>query len=48
MKAWQEIIPKINKGGDVHFFTPSNLAYGYAGGGVPFSAMEFKVSVKDN
>lgn len=48
VKAWQEIIPKIKEGGEVHFFTPSKSAYGYMGGGVPFSALEFNVSVKDN
>jgi len=48
VKAWQEIIPKVNKGGEVHFFTPSKSAYGYVGVGVPFSALEFKVSIKDN
>jgi len=48
VKAWQEIIPKINKGGEVQFFTPSTSAYGYTSGPAPFSALEFKVSVRDN
>lgn len=48
VKSWQEIIPKIKKGGQVHFFTPSSSAYGLAGGSVPFSSMEFDVTVKDN
>lgn len=48
VKSWQEIIPKVRKGGEVHFFTPSTSAYGLAGGSVPFSSMEFDVTVKDN
>lgn len=48
VKFWQEILPKINKGGEVHFFTPSKVAYGYSGGPAPFSAMEYKVTIKDN
>ncbi|GAA4784583.1 hypothetical protein GCM10023231_10380 [Olivibacter ginsenosidimutans] len=47
-KAWQEIIPKINKGGDVHFFAPSKEGYGYTNGPTPFCTMEYKFSIKDN
>ncbi|WP_134089418.1 FKBP-type peptidyl-prolyl cis-trans isomerase [Olivibacter sp. XZL3] len=48
VRSWQEIVPKIRKGGQVHFFSPSSEAYGLGGGAVPFSSLEFDVAVKDN
>lgn len=49
VKAWQEILPKIKKGGEVHFFTPPATAYGVSSSGpAPFSSLEFNVTIKDN
>lgn len=46
--AWQEVVPKLNRGGEVRFFSPSRSAYGYAGGNIPFSPLEFSVTVRDD
>lgn len=48
VEAWKEVLPKINKGGSVRFFTPSTQAYGYAGNSTtaPFSALDFQISVR--
>ncbi|QNL51467.1 FKBP-type peptidyl-prolyl cis-trans isomerase [Olivibacter sp. SDN3] len=46
--AWREVVPKLNKGGEVRFFSPSKSAYGYAGGNIPFSPLEFSITVRDD
>lgn len=49
VKAWQEILPKIRKGGAVHFFSPPTMAYGISSSGpTPFGSLEFNVTIKDN
>jgi len=49
VKAWQEILPKIKKGGEVHFFSPPTTAYGISSSGpAPFASLEFDVTIKDN
>ena len=48
--AWPKIVPLINKGGKVRFFTPSQHAYGKMGDSrriAPFLSLDFEVEVKD-
>src|SRR5690606_561125 len=47
--AWSKIIPVINKGGKIRFFTPSDHAYGRTGNTqiAPFLSLDFEVEVKD-
>lgn len=49
IKAWSEMVPLINKGGKIRFFTPSEHAYGKTGGNgiAPFLSLDFEVEVKD-
>jgi len=48
IKAWQEILPKLNKGGKVRFLTPSTQAYGFVSSNAipPFSSLDFEVTVR--
>ncbi|WP_262248630.1 FKBP-type peptidyl-prolyl cis-trans isomerase [Parapedobacter soli] len=47
--AWSKIVPLINKGGKIRFFTPSDHAYGRTGSTniAPFLSLDFEVEVKD-
>lgn len=47
ISAWTKIIPKINVGGKVRFFTPSSQAYGPVGNEtiVPFMSLDFEVEI---
>lgn len=47
--AWPKIIPLINKGGKIRFFTPSKFAYGTSGGNSigPFVSLDFEVSIQN-
>lgn len=47
--AWTKIVPLVNKGGKIRFFTPSDHAYGRAGDSrtAPFLSLDFEVTVKD-
>jgi len=49
ISAWSKIIPLINKGGKIRFFTPSDHAYGRTGDSrtAPFLSLDFEVEVKD-
>lgn len=49
ISAWSEIVPLVNKGGKIRFFTPSDHAYGKAGNSrtAPFLSLDFEVEVKD-
>ncbi len=51
ISAWTKIVPFINKGGKIRFFTPSTFAYGRAGSSTgtiaPFLSLDFEVEVKD-
>lgn len=49
IQAWSKIVPLINKGGKIRFFTPSTQAYGRAGSTriAPFLSLDFEVEVKD-
>lgn len=50
INAWQEAIPKINKGGNMVFYSPSSRAYGRNGSGnIPqFTPLHFEMLVRDN
>lgn len=50
IRAWQEAIPKINKGGNIVFYTPSSEAYGRNGSGnIPqFTPLYFEMTVRDD
>ncbi|MFC7523712.1 FKBP-type peptidyl-prolyl cis-trans isomerase [Parapedobacter sp. GCM10030251] len=48
--AWGKVIPLLNKGGKIRFFTPSTQAYGEAGSGSgipPYASLDFEVEVKE-
>ena len=47
--SWPKIVPLINKGGKIRFFTPSEHAYGISGNTntAPFLSLDFEVEVKD-
>lgn len=47
--AWSKIVPLVNKGGKIRFFTPSDHAYGRTGNTqiAPFLSLDFEVEVKD-
>ena len=47
--AWSKIVPLINKGGKIRFFTPSEHGYGLTGSTniAPFLSLDFEVEVKD-
>lgn len=47
--AWPKIIPLINKGGKIRFFTPSKFAYGTSGGNSigPFVSLDFEVTIQN-
>jgi len=49
ISAWSKIVPLVNKGGKIRFFTPSDHAYGKAGttNVAPFLSLDFEVKVKD-
>ncbi len=49
ISAWTKLLPLLNKGGKIRFFTPSDHAYGKAGttGIAPFLSLDFEVEVKD-
>ncbi|WP_353125134.1 FKBP-type peptidyl-prolyl cis-trans isomerase [Parapedobacter pyrenivorans] len=51
ISAWTKIVPLINKGGKIRFFTPSTSAYSRAGSSdgriAPFLSLDFEVEVKD-
>lgn len=51
ISAWPKIIPLINKGGKIRFFTPSPNAYGLTGNSAgsiaPFLTLDFEVEVKE-
>lgn len=51
ISAWSKIVPFINKGGKIRFFTPSTSAYGRAGSSdgriAPFLSLDFEVEVID-
>ncbi|MFB2117741.1 FKBP-type peptidyl-prolyl cis-trans isomerase [Parapedobacter sp. 2B3] len=49
ISAWPKIVPLINKGGKIRFFTPSDYAYGKTGNTniAPFLSLDFEVEVKD-
>ncbi len=49
ISAWSKIVPLVNKGGKIRFFTPSDHAYGRAGNSrtAPFLSLDFEVEVKD-
>lgn len=49
ISAWSEIVPLVNKGGKIRFFTPSDHAYGKAGNSrtAPFLSLDFEVEVKN-
>lgn len=50
ISAWTKIVPLINKGGKIRFFTPSTSAYSRAGSSdgriAPFLSLDFEVTVK--
>ncbi len=50
ISAWSKIVPLINKGGKIRFFTPSAHAYGRAGNTniAPFMSLDFEVDVNTN
>jgi len=50
ISAWPKIVPLINKGGKIRFFTPSAHAYGRAGNTniAPFMSLDFEVDVNTN
>lgn len=47
--AWVKVLPLINKGGKIRFFTPSVHAYGKTGDSrmAPFMSLDFEVEVND-
>ncbi|SEK18770.1 FKBP-type peptidyl-prolyl cis-trans isomerase [Parapedobacter koreensis] len=47
--AWNKVIPLLNKGGKIRFFTPSTQAYGASGSSnIPsYASLDFEVEVKD-
>lgn len=49
ISAWPKIVPLVNKGGKIRFFTPSDHGYGRAGNSdiAPFLALDFEVEVLD-
>lgn len=49
ISAWPKVVPLVNKGGKIRFFTPSDHAYGKAGDSriAPFLSLDFEVTVKD-
>ncbi|MEC3880496.1 FKBP-type peptidyl-prolyl cis-trans isomerase [Parapedobacter sp. 10938] len=49
ISAWPKIVPLVNKGGKIRFFTPSDHAYGRTGSTnvAPFLSLDFEVEVKD-
>lgn len=49
ISAWSKVVPLVNKGGKIRFFTPSDYAYGKAGNAnvAPFLSLHFEVEVKD-
>ncbi|SFB81256.1 FKBP-type peptidyl-prolyl cis-trans isomerase [Parapedobacter composti] len=49
ISAWPKIVPLVNKGGKIRFFTPSTHAYGLSGSSSmpPFTSLDFEVEVKD-
>ena len=49
ISSWSKVMPLINKGGKIRFFTPSDHAYGKSGNTniAPFLSLDFEVEVKD-
>ncbi len=48
--SWGEIIPKVNRGGKIEFYTPSTSAYGRNGSGsIPqFTPLYFSVTIRND